>query len=125
MTKRFSVRAAAAVVLAGATAIGVAASPAYADAKVQLPGNAAGIQYTSSGDIFEIWDNVKDGKAVYGQYNYVAVDDSWTTMRVPVDYASGYTYDESLIQSRQIYIRVCRSEPLVKDVCSASVKSAV
>jgi hypothetical protein len=100
--------------IAGAAlAIGIAGSPAQADGSVRLtsPGNSneAGVVYRSYGDIFEIWDNVHDGKAVHVKWAYNSALNGAATLRVPVDYATGYTYNLDLVESRgTVYFKVCQ-----------------
>jgi ABC-type molybdate transport system substrate-binding protein len=93
-----------------ALAIGIAASPAQADGSVRLGNNEAGVVYRSYGDIFEIWDNVDDDKAVYVKWAYNSALNGAATLRVPVDYSSGYTYNLELDESRgTVYFKVCQS----------------
>jgi hypothetical protein len=96
--------------IAGAAlAIGVAGSPAQADGRVRLGDNAAGVEYRSYGDIFEIWDNVPDRKAVHVKWAYNSALNGAATLRVPVDYSTGYTYNLELDESRgTVYFKVCQ-----------------
>ncbi|MDX3242862.1 hypothetical protein [Streptomyces sp. ME18-1-4] len=96
--------------IAGAAlAVGIAGSPAQADGSVRLGNNEAGVVYRSYGDIFEIWDNVHDGKAVHVKWAYNSALNGAATLRVPVDYATGYTYNLELDESRgTVYFKVCQ-----------------
>ncbi|MFB7512641.1 hypothetical protein [Streptomyces sp. NPDC056144] len=96
--------------IAGAAlAIGVAAAPAHADGSVRLGNNEAGVVYRSYGDIFEIWDNVDDDKAVYVKWAYNSSLNGAATLRVPVDYSTGYTHNLELDEARgTVYFKVCQ-----------------
>lgn len=96
-------------VAGAALAIGIAGSPAQADGSVRLGNNEAGVVYRSYGDIFEIWDNVDDNKAVHVRYAYNSALSGAVTRYAPVDYSSGYTWNEELDESRgTVYFRVCQ-----------------
>ncbi|MGW2328168.1 hypothetical protein ACWC5C_20645 [Streptomyces sp. NPDC001700] len=92
-----------------ALALGIATSPAYADGQTQLgPNNRAGVQYRSYGDIFEIWDNVPNKKAVHVKWAYNSALNGAATLRVPTDYSTGYTYNLELNEARgTVYFKVC------------------
>ncbi|MGW5852628.1 hypothetical protein ACWFQ8_32690 [Streptomyces sp. NPDC055254] len=97
--------------IAGAAlAIGIVASPAHADGSTQLGNNEAGVVYRSYGDIFEIWDNVDDNKAVYVKWAYNSALNGAATLPVPTDYSTGYTYNLELDEARgTVYFKVCQS----------------
>ncbi|MFE5512438.1 hypothetical protein ACFQ9J_17915 [Streptomyces sp. NPDC056529] len=96
--------------MAGAAlAIGITAAPAHADGSIRLGNNEAGVVYRSYGDIFEIWDNVNDGKAVHVKWAYNPSLNGAARLSVPVDYSTGYTYNLELDESRgTVYFRVCQ-----------------
>ncbi|MFD5877033.1 hypothetical protein [Streptomyces sp. NPDC060322] len=101
--------------IAGAAlAIGIVASPAHADGSTRLTSrdnnNEAGVVYRSYGDIFEIWDNVPDRKAVYVKWAYNSALNGAATLPVPTDYSTGYTYNLELDEARgTVYFKVCQS----------------
>ncbi|MFE7568971.1 hypothetical protein ACFU76_18745 [Streptomyces sp. NPDC057539] len=97
-------------VAGAALAIGIATSPAHADGSTKLGNNEAGVVYRSYGDIFEIWDNVNDNKAVHVKWAYNSALNGAATLRVPTDYSTGFTYNLELDESRgTVYFRVCQA----------------
>jgi hypothetical protein len=47
----------------------------------RVPDNSAGAVFHPNGDLFEVWDNVKDGVPVWVEWNYKGIRDRWKSLQ--------------------------------------------
>ena len=110
--------------LAGMIAAAVIATPAPAAkpscsdmqfndrTRVTINGNAnvAGVVFRPKGDRFHIWDNDRDGHAVWIEYNYSGIDDKWKSVPTISDGAQGEVR-HNLAEGKQICFRIQTDNP--------------
>jgi hypothetical protein len=99
-----------------AFAAGIAATPASAHLasypnwdSIRAPENAAGVVFHPGNDSFDIYDNVRDGRAVWVKWNYVGIRDRWKTI---VSRVHAGAYHRQLAEyPNEIYFRIYGHDP--------------
>lgn len=70
----------------------------------QAPNNAAGVVFEPCGDVWKLWDNVRDGKVATAVFNYKGVSDHW---KAAIQVQDGYaTAQRNVYEKYHIYFKV-------------------